>query len=154
MTTETNEPVRIETETFLLELPEGWEITELEDQATLNGPNDEFLVVSSYDISSDAKETDSKSIKDEFEEDIVRSLKETADQPDLKITSQLKRQKTTKGHPVWSIKTEDTDGLQFFDQYATIGKKTVVMISIDGDLKDISSSDDILDAIEAIKWRA
>lgn len=153
MTENNNEPVRIETETFSLELPPGWEISELDDGAELNGPNDEFLVVSSYDISSDAQATSLQSIKEEFEEDIVTSLKESANEPDLKITSQLKRQKTAKGHPVWSIKTEATDGSQFFDQYATIGKDTVVMISIDGDMQDIESSEIVFDAVTDIKWR-
>lgn len=147
------EPVRIETNSFLFELPAGWKIIELSNQAKLNGPNNEFLIVSSYNISGEGQESGLKNIKEEFGNNIVKSMQEAANEPDLNITSPLNNQTSPNGYPVWSIRTETKDGSQFFDQYGTVGIKTVIMVTIEGHLKNKSSSEVVFHAVREIKWR-
>ena len=146
------EPVRIETNSFLFELPEGWKIIELSSQAKVNGPNNEFLIVSSYNISGEGKESDLKAIKEDFGNNLVKSMKEAASEPDLNITAPINSQSSPSGYPIWSIRTETKDGSQFFDQYGTVGIKTAIMVTIEGALKNKSSSEVILNAVREIKW--
>ncbi|WP_041071695.1 hypothetical protein [Thiolapillus brandeum] len=146
------EPVRIETNSFLFELPVGWKIIELSSQAKLNGPNNEFLIVSSYNISGEGKKSDLKAIKEEFGKNIVKTMQESASESDLNITSQLINQTSPNGYPIWSIHTETKDGSQFFDQFGTVGIKTAILVTIEGILKNKSSSEVVFNAVREIKW--
>lgn len=146
---DTNEAVIIETDLFIFEAPEGWAIENLEEQAELAGPNDEFLVVSSYTIDHDS----SDEMMAEFAKNISNAMVESASEPDLKITSKLNKETTPSGLPIWRVQADAKDGSQFFDQYAIINNSAAVVVTLDGDLKDRPTSALIEEAVYSVEFK-
>ncbi|MFC1588850.1 hypothetical protein ACFL3P_01110 [Pseudomonadota bacterium] len=148
-----SEPARVETNNFTFELPHGWKITELSSKAKISGPNNEFLILSASNITGEGNKSKLNSIKEKLGKKIENILKSGANDPALKITSPLKKEISKKGYAIWSIRTETKDGTIFFDQYGTIGIKAIVLITIEGKLKNKSSSNVVLNAVRKIKWQ-
>ena len=141
--------VNIETGEFVFEAPEGYSVEVLDDQAELAGPNDEFLVVSSYtvdDISSDQALI-------EFAQNVCDAMLEAASEPDLKISGKLKKEVAPSGFPVWSLLSEATDQSHFFDQYAAIQGTTSVLVTIEGNFEDRGSSAIVEEAVYALEFK-
>ena len=139
----------IETDLFLFEVPEGYQIEELDDQAELTGPNDEFLVVSSYTVDEDS----SMDELDTFAENIADAMRSAVEEPGLVVSEQLNRQTTESGLLVWSIKAEAEDKSHFFDQYSIVEKSTAVVATIEGNYEDRANSALIEEAVHALEFK-
>ncbi|MFT4629689.1 MAG: hypothetical protein ACI8PV_000803, partial [Dinoroseobacter sp.] len=120
--------VSIETDEFIFEAPEGYSVEVLDDQAELAGPNDEFLVVSSYSVDQDSSEQALK----EFTKNVCDAMLEAAAEPDLRVSGKLKQEVSPSDFPVWSLLSEATDKSHFFDQYAAVQGTTSVLVTIEG----------------------
>jgi len=144
-----SESVIIETDLFIFEAPEGWVIDTLDEQAELTGPNDEFLVVSSYTIDHDS----SADMLTEFAKNISSAMVAAANEPDLVITDKLKKELTPNDLPVWRVLSKARDESQFFDQYAVIHNSTAVVVTIDGDLANRASSALIEEAVYSVEFK-
>ena len=137
-------PITIETDLFFFEAPAGYQIVSLDEEAELVGPNDEFLVVSSYSLDSNA---DDQQLSD-FVNNIANAMVEAADEPDLTVTGQLSKVVADNGLPVWSVLSKATDQSHFFDQYAVIKNDTAVVVTIEGNYVDRGSSADVEEAVK------
>ncbi len=146
------EPVKIETDSFLIELPSTWKVEELSSQAKLLGPNNEFLIISSYRITGEGSEADLQSIRNEFGENIASTMVQSSSEPDLKITLPLIKKVTPAGFPVWEINSETIDNLQFYNLYGTVGLRVALLITLEGEIKNKASASEVLSAINNIKW--
>ena len=141
--------VCIETDLFIFEAPPGYEIEELDDQAELIGPNDEFLVVSSYTVDEDSSMDD----LDAFAKNIAEAMNSAVQEPGLVVTEKLKKETSESGLMVWSIKAEGDDKSHFFDQYSIIDRSTAVVVTIEGDYEDKASSALIEEAVHALEFK-
>ena len=141
--------VCIETDLFLFEAPEGYQIEELDDQAELTGPNDEFLVVSSYTVDEDSSMDD----LDAFAKNIAEAMTSAVQEPGLVVTEKLKKETAESGLTVWSIKAEGDDQSHFFDQYSIIDKSTAVVVTIEGNFEDRGSSALIEEAVHGLEFK-
>lgn len=143
------EPVLIETDLFIFEAPHGYEIEALDEEAELIGPNDEFLLISTYSIAEDSSAED---ITD-FIKNICEAMVSAADEPNLIITEKLKKETSPTELAVWSIKAEGDDESHFFDQYSTINGCTAVVVTIEGDFENRPSSALIEEAVHALEFK-
>jgi hypothetical protein len=141
--------VSIETGEFVFEAPEGYSVEVLDHQAELAGPNDEFLVVSSYTVDPDSSEQALK----EFAKNVCDAMLEAAAEPDLKISGKLNQEISPSGFPVWSLLSEATDQSHFFDQYAAAQGATSVLVTIEGNFEDRGSSALIEEAVHALEFK-
>jgi len=141
--------VCIETDLFIFEAPADYEIEELDDQAELIGPNDEFLVVSSYTVDEDSPMDD----LDAFARNISEAMNSAVQEPSLVVTEKLKKETSESGLVVWSIKSEGDDKSHFFDQYSIIDRSTAVVVTIEGDYEDKASSALIEEAVHALEFK-
>jgi hypothetical protein len=141
--------VNIETGLFIFEAPQGYQIEELDEEAELVGPNDEFLVVSSYTVAEDSSMDD----LDAFANNIQDAMSSAVQEPGLVLTEKLRKETAPSGLTVWSIKAEAEDKSHFFDQYATIDKCTAVVATIEGDFEDRGSSALIEEAVHALEFK-
>jgi hypothetical protein len=141
--------VSIETDEFIFEAPEGYSVEVLDDQAELAGPNDEFLVVSSYSVDQDSSEQALK----EFTKNVCDAMLEAAAEPDLRVSGKLKQEVSPSDFPVWSLLSEATDKSHFFDQYAAVQGTTSVLVTIEGNFEDRVSSALIEEAVHALEFK-
>ncbi len=141
--------VYIETDLFLFEAPEGWEIEALEEDAELVGPNDEFMVISTYELDESAIDEQ----RAEFPIDISNAMQEATEEAELTVIGKLKKETAPNGLPIWSIQADASDEEQFFDQYATIKGDTAVLITVEGDLEDRPSSALVEEAVYCIEFK-
>jgi hypothetical protein len=146
------EPVRIETDSFLLELPSTWKIEELSSQAKLIGPNNEYLIVSSYRITGKGSEADLQHIRDEFGENISATMIQASREPDLKVTLPLTKELSLSGSPIWHIETETKDASQFYNLYGAVGLKVALLVTLEGELSHKETSKVVSNAIKNITW--
>jgi len=142
-------PIAIETDLFLFEAPDGYQVISLNEDAELVGPNDEFLVVSSYSLEDNC---DDKQVRD-FENNIANAMIEAADEPDLTVTGQLSKVMADNGLPVWSVLSVATDQSHFFDQYAVIRNEVAVVVTIEGDYLDRVNSAEVEEAVHALEFK-
>jgi hypothetical protein len=135
--TQKNEQVQIETDLFIFELPEGWKIETLGEEAELISVNDDFLVVSTYTLDKDTSNDPNKQLKSI----ISTAMSEAANDSELSITRPLKSDKTADNLIILSLLTQTNSKTnEYFDQYAIINESTAVLISVEGNLKFRSSS--------------
>ena len=146
------EPMRVETDSFLFELPSTWQIEELSSKAKIVGPNNEYLIVSSYRIDGEGNEADLQAIRDEFGENISGTMIKASNEPDLKVTSPIKKETSPTGYPVWNIATETLDATQFYNLYGTVGPRVALLITLEGENKFKSSANVVYRAVNSIKW--
>ena len=143
------ELVLIETDLFIFEAPPGYEVEALDEEAELMGPNDEFLVVSSYTIAEQSSPDDVAA----FVNNICEAMRSAADEPGLVVSEKLKKETSPSELAVWSIKAEGDDQSHFFDQYSIINGCTAVLATIEGDFEDRPSSALIEEAIHALEFK-
>lgn len=141
--------VCIETDLFLFEAPSGWQVENLDEQAELVGPNDELLVISSYEVDENS---DAKTLE-EFSQNIINAMQSAADEPDLVLTDKLSKEVTPNGLPVWKLLAHTTDNEAFFDQYVAILGSTAVLVSVEGDLPDRASSALIEESVYCLEFK-
>ena len=146
------EPVRIETDSFLFELSSTWKVEELSNQAKLIGPNNEYLVISSYRITGEGNDADLQNIRDEFGENIAATMVQASSEPDLKVILPLSREVSPSGHPIWRITTEAKDASQFYNLYGSVGHKVALLITLEGEIKYQETTNEVLSAINNIEW--
>jgi len=142
-------PIIIETDHFFFKTPEGWETETLDDEAELVGPNEEFLVISSYQV-------DKNSSKEEltaFSQNICDAMLAASQDSDLTVNSPLKREVTPNGLPVWKLLSQTKDNEAFFDQYLAIQNNIAVVATVEGDLKNRASSALIEESIYCIDFK-
>ena len=140
----------IETDLFLFEAPSGWQVENLGEQAELIGPNDELLVLSSYEADANS---DSKTL-DDFSKNIISAMQSAADEPDLVLSDKLSKEVTPNGLPVWKLLAHTTDNEAFFDQYVAISGTTAVLVSVEGDLPDRASSALVEESVYCLEFKA
>ena len=145
---ERNESVSIETDDFLFESPEGYRIESLDEQAELIGSNTELIVIASYSIN---KSSSSEEVED-FINNLAKAMLEAIDEPELVVTGKLTKAVTEEGIPVWSLLTEATDKSHFFDQYTIFNGSIAVVVSIEGDYENRTSSALIEEAVYDIEF--
>ena len=141
--------VCIETDSFLFEAPDGFQVTSLDEEAELLGANQEFLVVSSYSID----DTSSDEVQKDFMNNIADAMKEAADEPDLIVNGKLTKNTTESGMAVYSVLAGTSDKSHFFDQYAVINKTTAVVTTIEGDIENRICSAKVEEAIHAVEFK-
>ena len=144
------DPVCIETDLFLFEAPPGYTVETLDEQAELVGPNDEFLVVSSYTVDEDSSEQ----VLAEFASNISSAMVEAADEPDLIITGKLNKEIAPSGFPVWSVLAKVNDESLFFDQYAVVQGSVAVVVTVEGNYQDRASSAVVEEAVHSIEFKS
>lgn len=142
-------PVCVETDLFIFEAPTGYQITSLDEEAELVGPNDEFLVVSSYSLEQDS----SDDIISEFANNIANAMVEAANEPDLTVTGKLTKVTADNGLPIWSVLSEATDQSHFFDQYAVIQNTVAVVVTIEGNFEDRTSSAEVEESVHGLEFK-
>ena len=140
--------VCIETDLFHFEAPSGYQVELLDEQAELVGPNDEFLVVSSYTVD----EQSPHEVLADFTRNICSAMLVAVDEPDLVISGELNEAPALNGLPVWSVLAEASDQSHFFDQYAAVNGGTAVVVTIEGNYQDRASSAEIEEAVHAIEF--
>jgi len=146
------EPVRIETDSFFIELPSTWKIEELSNQAKLIGPNNEYLIISSYRIAGEGNESELKKIRDEFGENIAATMVQASAEPDLRVVAPLSKKVLPSGYPVWEVETETKDSSQFYNLYGAVGLRVALLITLEGGMQHKETAKEVLDAINEIKW--
>lgn len=144
------DPVCIETDLFLFEAPPGYVVETLDEQAELVGPNDEFLVVSSYTVDEDSSEQ----VLADFASNISSAMVEAADEPDLIITGKLNKEIAPSGFPVWSVQAKVNDESLFFDQYAVVQGPVAVVVTVEGNYQDRASSAAVEEAVYSIEFKS
>ena len=142
-------PVCIETDLFLFAAPSGFQVVYLDEEAELVGPNDEFLVVSSYSLEQDSADD----IVEEFVNNIANAMVAAADEPDLTVTGKLTKVIADNGLPIWSVLSEASDQSHFFDQYAVIQKTVAVVVTIEGNYADRSSSAEVEEGVHGLEFK-
>lgn len=146
-------PIKVETDSFLFQMPSTWKIESLSSQAQIVGPNGEFLALSSYEISGNGSKADLQKIRDEFSQNISNSMLSAANDPELKIVQPLKVEPFQSGLKIISLRAATKNGQEFFDQYGVVGPKTAVLVTIEGKSSSISSSAVVKEAVRNIVWR-
>lgn len=136
--------IQIETDLFIFETPEGWEIKHLDEEVELDGHSGEFMVISSYSL--DEKLT--PELTEKFKETISHAMNEAIQDPELTISRPLKSDKSSDNLPILSLLSQTSNAThEYFDQYAIINNTTAIIISVEGDLKNRSSSALVEEAI-------
>ena len=144
------DPILIETDHFLFKTPSGWQTEKLGDEAELLGPNEEFMVISSYHI-------DKNSTKDEltiFCQDICNAMIAASEDPDLMVNQSLKKEVTPNSLPVWKLLSQTIDNEAYYDQYLAIQNNIAVVITIEGDLENRASSALVEESVYCIDFKA
>lgn len=145
-----NESVVVETDLFNFEAPPGYQIENLDEQAELEGPNGEFLVVTSYSLEADSDEPTQQA----FVQNITSAMLQAADEPDLKIASSLKKEVNEDSVPVWRLQALSNDGHHFFDQYSAIKGNHAIVVTLEGESKvQRSSSAAVEESVHAIEFK-
>lgn len=145
-----NEAVVVETDLFSFEAPLGYQIESLDEQAELEGPNGEFLVVTSYSLEANSDETTQQA----FVQNITSAMLQAADEPDLKIASSLKKEINEDTVPVWRLQALTSDGHHFFDQYSAIKGNHAIVVTLEGESKvQRTSSAAVEEAVHAIEFK-
>ncbi len=142
-------PICVETDLFLFEAPTGYQVINLDEEAELVGPNDEFLVVSSYSL----EQNSSDDIISEFGGNIANAMAEAANESDLSVTGALSKVIGDNGLPIWSILSEAIDQSHFFDQYAVIQNTVAVVVTIEGNFEDRTSSAKVEEAVHSLEFK-
>jgi len=141
--------VCIETDLFIFEAPPGYQVETLGEEAELVGPNDEFLVVSSYSVDENSSADD---IKD-FVRNICDAMRSAADEQGLLLSEKLSSETAPSELKVWSIKSVADDQSHFFDQYSILSGHHAVLVTIEGDIEDRTSSALIEEAVHALEFK-
>lgn len=147
--TQNTDPIIIETDLFFFKTPTGWKTESLEEEAELVGPNDEFMVISSYQID----EQSSQEQLTAFNQNICNAMIQVCEDPELVVNGPLKKEVTPNGLPVWKLLSQTTDNDAFFDQYLAIDHNVAVVVTIEGDLKNRSSSALIEESVYCIEFK-
>lgn len=142
-------PVSIETDLFVFNAPIGFQIQSLEEDAELVGPNDEFLVVSSYSLNDDCSDQD---ISD-FANNISNAMGEAVNEPDLQVTDKLCKVVADNGLPIWSLLSQATDQSHFFDQYAVIQGANAIVVTVEGNFEDRTTSAEVEEAVHGLDFK-
>lgn len=147
---QSSEPLVVETNLFSFEAPTGYKVESLDEQAELEGPNGEFLVVSSYSLEAGSDEA----AKLEFVQNITSAMIQAASEPDLKMMGSLKKEVREDTVPVWRLLSQTRDGQYFFDQYAIIEGHHAVVVTLEGESSSQNSSSALVeDSVHAIEFK-
>lgn len=143
------DPIIIETDHFFFKSPKGWQTETLDDEAELVGPNEEFMVISSYQIDKNSSDDE----KTAFNQNICNAMIAASEDSELTVNQGLKKEVTPSGLPVWKLLSQTTDNEAFFDQYLAIENNVAVVVTVEGDLKDRSSSALIEESVYCIDFK-
>lgn len=146
------ESLKVETDSFLIELPSDWSIRDISEHVELVGPNNEHLIISSYRIDGEGEEIELQKIRNEFGKGITNTMTHASGGFNLKIITPLSKTLTPAGFPVWEIETETSDKLKFYNLYGSVGLKVALLITLEGEIKYKNYSTEVLSAIKNIKW--
>ena len=145
----TIDPIVIETDHFFFKTPNGWQTENLGDEAELIGPNEEFMVISSYHINNDSSQDEQTA----FRENICNAMVAASEDSELIVNQALKKEVTPSGLPVWKLLSQTSDNEAFFDQYLAIENTVAVVITIEGDLENRSSSALVEESVYCIDFK-
>lgn len=143
--------VRIETDSFLIQLPSGWKIEELSGQARVAGPNDELVIISSTRIVASESAQDLEKLRANIGNNIKTAMTEAADHPDLVMKGSL-IQTEVQQCPFFALQCETKDGSYFFDQFGIVSQWNAVLVTVEGDSQHKQSSAVVRNAIENMVW--
>ena len=144
------DPIIIETDLFFFKTPAGWQTEKLDDEAELMGPNEEFMVVSSYHIDQNSSDHE----KTAFCQNICNAMIAASEDSELTVDQPLKKEVTPSGLPVWKLLSQTTDNEAFFDQYLAFQDNIAVVVTVEGDLHNRSSSALIEESVYCIGFKS
>ena len=140
----------IETNSFLLHLPESWKVHDLGKRLEISTPNDGFIIVSSTCLSGDGLELND--ILSRVEQNAIISMQETAKQSELVETFGPASQTLPNG-AIYTMMASFTTGKSYFlIQYSIRGPRTVMIVTFEGPAAAGQEIDVVSKIFKEIEW--
>ena len=143
----------IATETFVLELPEGW-ITNLNAKPVeARGPGGEVLQLSTAKYSGSGRPDDVRAAVKDLERIALKVVRAVEEDAQFRTTQPLLTKRMPTGDVIHSIVSASRDGQMNFAQFVNVGPRAVVLVSLEVSNSTRSSIEVIRRAVEDTKWQ-
>jgi len=143
----------IETDSFLLTLPDQWVPDLTTRPVSAKGPRGEVLRVSSTVIQGSGSADEAMRLRRDLEAAVVRAVQRTASDPSLVTVKPLATTTLSSGVTLHEAVSRTRDGKALVAQFALMGPPSVVLVTLDTPAAPASASiEAIRAAVAAIRW--
>lgn len=144
----------IETQTFVLTLPAGWNRNLSTRPVSAVGPGGELLQISSSRLRGSGSETEAALIRTQMEEIGVKTLKLAESEPTFIVEKALARTQLTNGAVLNEVLYFAKDSGWYIAQFSMLGPRTSVLVSLRIPRDRRQSVDLVRESVTRIEWIA
>ena len=142
----------LESSTFRLTLPEGWQLDVHSTPVAGRGPSGEAVIVSASRMDGDQRTAFGSSLHHQLLANARTQMEKAASHPRLTVIQPPTEQPVGEGNTFLEMRLISGDGETIVAQFAMAGYSSVVLVAFESPARHAESLERIRDAVMRIEW--